>query len=119
LPTLIVGGGALASALAAVGTGWAAHATYKDLEACDPDCGNSLETDKEHGQRLARTSTALTFAAVALGATTAVLWVLDSRASRAGDSTEHARKDATRETRARLGLQSSGAALGAKLRIDF
>jgi tetratricopeptide (TPR) repeat protein len=120
LPTLILGGAAAAGALLAVATGWAAHAEYGDLEQrCRDGCPDDIEADKERGQRLARTSTGMTFAAIALGGASAVLWVLDVRASGAREPAKHARAGAARDTRARLGLRSSAAALEARLRIDF
>jgi tetratricopeptide (TPR) repeat protein len=121
VPTLIVGGAALAGALVAVATGWAAHAKHEDLEqSCRDGCPADVEADKERGQRLARTSTGMTFAAIALGGASAVLWVLDVRASGAREPANHARVGgATSNTRARLGVRSSAAALEARLRIDF
>jgi tetratricopeptide (TPR) repeat protein len=120
VPTLVLGGAAVAGALAAVATGWAAHAKHEDLERrCQDGCPDDIEADKERGQRLARTSTGMTFAAIALGGASAVLWVLDVRASGAREPANHARAGAVRDTRARLGLRSSAAAVEARLRIDF
>lgn len=120
LPTLIMGGAAVGGALAAVATGWAAHAKHEDLEQrCQDGCPDEIAADKERGQRLARASTGMTFAAIALGGATAVLWVLDVRASGARESADQTRAAVTRDTRARFGVRSSLAAVEARLRIDF
>jgi tetratricopeptide (TPR) repeat protein len=79
LPTLIVGTSALAVGIASLGVGLRAHGLYGDLEGrCDGGvCAPAQRDDRDRGQRLARTSTGLSFAALALGSATAVLWVLD------------------------------------------
>jgi tetratricopeptide (TPR) repeat protein len=107
-PTLVVGGAALASLLVAVGTGWAAHAKYSDLDDRCPGgaCDEPYAHDRDRGQRLSRTSTGFTFAAVALGGVTAALWILDLRSERAG-------------ARAQLGVRSSLTSYEANLRLSF
>jgi hypothetical protein len=116
-PALALGGAALAAAVAAVGTGWAAHAKHGDLEArCQDGCPEDVEADAERGERLARTSTGLTFAAIALAGASAALWVLDVRAAGAREPESHA---GARGTRARVGVRSSAAGLEARVRIDF
>lgn len=105
-PTLAVGGGAAASVVLAIATGFAAHAKYKDLDGRCPEgaCDDGYQADRDRGQRLARSSTAFTFAAVALGGVTAALWVLDIRRERA---------------RAQLGVRTSLTAHEANLRLSF
>jgi hypothetical protein len=96
----------VASVLVSVGTGWAAHAKYKDLDArCKPSdqCPDSsnIADDRDRGQTLARTSTGFTFAAIALGAATAVLWAYDVKAQK---------------TRLSLGVRTSLSSAHAQLR---
>jgi hypothetical protein len=84
LPTLLVGGAALAVGAAALGTGLAAHGVYNDLEKrCDADaaCDPSFASDRNHGRALSRASTGLTFVSLALLGTAAVLWVVDVKKS--------------------------------------
>lgn len=86
-PTLIAGSALVATVLVSAGTGWAAHAKHERLERrCRPvdQCpeGYDYQADKERGQRLSRVSTGFTFAALALAAATAVLWVYDVRAEK-------------------------------------
>lgn len=81
-PVLSVASVTLASALVAVGTGWAAHHKYKALDGACPEgscTGSGFEGDRDAGQRLSRTSTGFTFAAIALSGVTAALWVLDAK----------------------------------------
>lgn len=105
-PTLAVGGAAVASVLVAVGTGWAAHAKYGDLDDRCPGgaCDEAYEHDRDRGQRLSRTSTGFTFVAVALGGVTAALWILDLKSERA---------------HAQLGVRSSLTSYEANLRLSF
>lgn len=105
-PTLAVGGAAVASVLVAVGTGWAAHAKYGDLDDRCPSgaCDDAYEHDRDRGQRLSRTSTGFTFVAVALSGVTAALWILDLKSERA---------------RAQLGVRSSLTSYEANLRLSF
>jgi hypothetical protein len=84
LPTLVVGGAAIAAGVVALATGLRAHGIYSDLEdQCDADagCDPSFASDRNHGRALSRASTALTFGAVALAGTAAVLWVVDVKKS--------------------------------------
>jgi tetratricopeptide (TPR) repeat protein len=86
LPTLIVGGALVASVLVSVGTGWAAHAKYKQVEEHCPDdqCpDDAQESNRQRGQTLSRVSTGFTFASVALAAATSVLWFYDVKAQKA------------------------------------
>jgi hypothetical protein len=83
--TLILAATAVATGLASLGIGLRAHGIYVDLERrCDDGlCTEAARDDRERGQRLARTSTGLTFAALALGSASALFWVLDVRGERA------------------------------------
>jgi tetratricopeptide (TPR) repeat protein len=86
LPTLIVGGALVASVLVSVGTGWAAHAKYKQVEHYCPDdrCpDDAQESNRQRGQTLSRVSTGFTFASIALAAATSVLWFYDVKAQKA------------------------------------
>jgi len=80
-PVLAVGGTAVAAAVVALATGLRAHGYYGDLESRCPDgrCPSGFEDDRARGRALARASTALTFASVALAGATAVLWVYEGR----------------------------------------
>lgn len=109
LPTLIVGGLLVASAIVSVGTGWAAHSKYQHLEArCPedrcPEAYDDFADDKREGRRLARTSTGFTIASVALAAATVALWVYDAKAKKAQLS---------------LGVQTSLHGAGAQLRWAY
>jgi hypothetical protein len=104
-PTLVVGGAAVVAGVVALGTGMRAHGIYLDLEGqCEADdsCPAPFESDRDHGQRLSRASTALTFAAVALAGTAAVLWIYDVK---------------KRDERGSLAFGLDGA--GARLRARF
>ena len=102
-PTLVVAGGALASALGAVATGWLAHAKYNDLAERCPEgaCTDQWTDERAQGQRLARTSSALTVSAVALGCASVALWIVDlrrpDRRARANEPRASARAQARSE----------------------
>jgi hypothetical protein len=117
---LVVGGGALLSAVSAVATGWLAHAKYNDLAQRCPEgaCSDQWTDERAQGQRLARTSSALTVGAVVLGGATAVLWIVDLRRP---DRHARATKEplASARARARLGVRSSATSHEATFRLDF
>lgn len=103
--TLVAAGGTAASLLVAIATGWAAHSKYKDLEArCDGGCEGPFRADKERGQRLARTSTGFTFAALALGGLTTALYIFELR---------------ERGAQGQLSMRSSPTSCEANLRLSF
>jgi tetratricopeptide (TPR) repeat protein len=83
--TLALGGSALATGIVSLAVGVRAHRMHQGLEQRCQDalCSPSERDQLDHGQRLARTSTGLTFAALALASATAVFWVLDVRRERA------------------------------------
>jgi tetratricopeptide (TPR) repeat protein len=84
LPTLVVGGVAIAAGVVALATGLRAHGIYHDLEKrCDASgaCDPPFAGDRDHGRALSRSSTALTFASVALVGAAAVMWVIDEKKS--------------------------------------
>lgn len=95
LPTFIAGGTTLALGVSALVTGLVAHAQYTDLDAQCPDgvCSARYADEKERGQRLARTSTGLSFAALTMASATAVLWFLDVRASSSSAGKDWAKLD--------------------------
>ncbi|MDB4977752.1 MAG: hypothetical protein JWN48_6093 [Myxococcaceae bacterium] len=79
LLTLGVASAAVVTAVVSLGTGLSAHHGYNDLEGRCPGarCSAPYVEDRDHGRRLARTSTAFTFVSVALAGGAAVLWVYD------------------------------------------
>jgi tetratricopeptide (TPR) repeat protein len=97
--TLVLGSTAVVTGVLSLALGVRAHNIHDGLEQrcegglCAPDERHELE----HGQRLARTSTGLSFAALALGAASAVLWVFDVKRERAS-------------TRLALGIERGGLA---------
>lgn len=82
--TLAAGGAALVVGVVALGTGLRAHHLYKQLDSRCPAgaCEEGFESTRGKGQALSRTSTALTFASLALAGTAAVLWVYDVKRER-------------------------------------
>ncbi|MDB4986650.1 MAG: hypothetical protein JWN04_1828 [Myxococcaceae bacterium] len=89
LLTMSVGGAALVTAVVSLGTGLRAHHIYNDLDGRCPGgrCDAPFRSDRDHGQALARTSTAFTFVSVALAGSAAVLWVYDVKKKRDQPST--------------------------------
>jgi len=118
-PTLVVAGGAVASAVTALVTGLVAHAKYNELEQRCPEgaCSAQWSDEQAQGQRLARASSALTVSAVVLGGVTAALWVFDLR--RADHASRAARPRSSYAGQARLGVRSSATAHEATIRFDF
>ena len=83
--TLVLGSTALLTGVVSLAVGVRAHRIHDGLEQrCESDlCSPDERNELERGQRLGRTSTGLSFAALALASATAVLWVLDVRRERA------------------------------------
>ena len=77
--TLAVGGVAVVAGVVSLATGLRAHHLYTQLEdhCTDSRCPDGFQSKRDHGQTLSRTSTALTFASVALAGSAAVLWVYE------------------------------------------
>lgn len=82
--TLAAGSAALVVGAVALGTGVRAHHLYGQLNDRCPggQCEPGFEATRDHGRALSRTSTALTFASVALAGATAVLWIYDVKRER-------------------------------------
>ena len=83
--TLVLGSSALATGIVSLALGVRAHRIHDGLEQrCEGGlCSPSEQDELDRGRRLARTSTGLSFASLALASATAVFWVLDVRRERA------------------------------------
>jgi len=105
LPTLVMGGSAVALGIGALITGLFAHTKHAELEdSCPGDvCASRYNADRTRGKRLARTSTGLSFAALLLAGGTAALWFWDVRTARTERATFDLRLDKG-HAEARLGL---------------
>lgn len=79
--TLALGAATVAVGAVALGTGLRAHAIYRELEGECPDdrCDPPFEDRRQHGRALARASTGLSFATLALATATTALWLYEAR----------------------------------------